>query len=86
MGDLRLLGWVVLKSNVSLSDELNEPFAKLCVIQKTYYWEKLVNTDDQKRSRFSTNYNGDRFKTNVDIPFHILEKESNIIFLLQCII
>ena len=86
MGDLRLLGWVVLKSDVSLSDDLNEPFATLCVIQETYYWERLVNTDDQRRIRFPSNYNGDRFKMNVDIPFRILENESHIPFLLQCII
>ena len=86
MGDLRLLGWVVLTSGVSLSDDLNEPFATLCVIQETYYWERLVNTDDQRRIRFPSNYNGDRFKMNVDIPFRILENESHIRFLLQCII
>ena len=86
MGDLNILGWVVLESEVSLSNELNEHLAKLCGINEKDHWERLVNTDDQRRIRFPSNYNGDRFKMNVDIPFRILENESHIPFLLQCII
>ena len=29
MGDLNLLGWVVLKIDMALSDELNEPLVQL---------------------------------------------------------
>ena len=32
MGNLNTLGWVVLKSDVSSSNNLNERLAKLCVI------------------------------------------------------
>ena len=73
MGDLNLLGWVVLESEVSLSDELNEHLAKLCGIKEKDHWERLVNTDDQRRILFPSDYNCDHFKMNVDIPFHILE-------------
>ena len=37
MGDLNLLGWVVLKLDVSLSDELNKPLATKCALSKTYF-------------------------------------------------
>ena len=33
LGELKLLGWVVLKSDENLNDDLNEP-AKLCAIEK----------------------------------------------------
>ena len=86
ISDLNLPGWIVLKSNVSLSDDLNEPLTKNCAIKEKYYWERLVNTDDQRNVLFPSDYNCDRFKINVDISFHILEKNSNMIFLLQYII
>ena len=41
LGDLNLLGWVVLKSNENFNDDLNEPLAKLCAIGKGViekYW------------------------------------------------
>ena len=37
MGDLNLFGWVVLKLDVSLSDELNKPLATKCALSKTYF-------------------------------------------------
>lgn len=45
MGDLNLLGWVVLKSDESMTNDLNEPLEKLCAIKHNDYWERLVNTD-----------------------------------------
>ena len=56
MGNLNLLGWVVLKSGVSLSEKLNTPLVKLCTITKTITLERLVNIDLQRRF-FSLNFN-----------------------------
>ena len=36
-GDLNLLGWVVLKSDKTNIEELNDPLAKLCAIQNKGY-------------------------------------------------
>ena len=33
----------------------------------------VVNTDDQRRILFPSDYNGNRFKINVDISFHVLK-------------
>ena len=33
----------------------------------------MVNTDEQRMSLFPSDFNGIRFKKNVDVPFHILE-------------
>ena len=75
MGDLNLLGWVVLKLNVSLSDELNKPLVTKCALSKTYFQKKLVTTDYQRRILSPSNYNDNPFKKNVDVQFHILEKK-----------
>ena len=75
MGDLNLLGWLVFNSDVSMSDDLNEPLAKLCAIAQKVYWERLVITDNHRRIIFPSDYNGDHFKKNNDVPFHILEKK-----------
>ena len=61
MGDLNLLGWVVLKSGILLSEKLNIPLAKLCVTTEKGTWERLVNIDCQRRI-FLSNFNDDRFK------------------------
>lgn len=45
MGDLNLLGWVVLKSDESMTNDLNEPLVNFCAIKHNDYWERLVNTD-----------------------------------------
>ena len=34
LGDLNILGWVVFKSDENFNDDLNEPLAKLCAIEK----------------------------------------------------
>ena len=34
LGDLNLLGWVVFKVDIKWIDDLNEPLAKLCAIEK----------------------------------------------------
>ena len=34
LGDLNLHGWVTLKSGENFNDDLNEPLAKLCAIEK----------------------------------------------------
>ena len=70
---------------MSLSDELNESLAKFCAIEEKDYWEVGKHWWTGK-FLFPSNYNGDSLKMNVDISFHILEKNSNTIFLLQYII
>ena len=45
MGDLNLLGWVVLKSDESMTNDLNEQLVNFCAIKHNDYWERLVNTD-----------------------------------------
>ena len=52
IGNLNLLGWVVLKSDVSLSDELNKPLAKLCTVTQKGYWERLVDIYSNRRILF----------------------------------
>ena len=74
MGDLNILGWVVLKSDVSLSDKLNKPLAKLCALTEKYVWERLVKTDSQRIILFPSDYNDNHFQNNVDVPFHIIKK------------
>ena len=32
LGDLNLLGWVILKSDIEFNKVLNEPLAKLCAV------------------------------------------------------
>ena len=62
MGNLNLLGWMILKYDISTRDYLNELLAKLCAITQKYYWERLVNTDSHRRILFPSIYNGDRLK------------------------
>ena len=62
LGYLNLLGWVVLKSDMSLNDELNEPLAKLCVITQNDYWERLVQTDGLRRFVYPSGNNDDSLK------------------------
>ena len=45
MDDLNLLGWVVLKSDESMTNDLSELVAKLCATKHNTYCERLVNTD-----------------------------------------
>ena len=62
LGDLNLLGWVILKSDVKVNKLLNEPLAKLCAVDENSYWEKLVNTDEQRKILFPSNFKGIRFQ------------------------
>ena len=75
LGNLNLLGWVILKSDSKFNKVLNEPLAKLCVIDENGYWERLVNTDDQIKILFPSSFKGIRFQKNFNIPFHILESK-----------
>ena len=43
VGYLYLLGWVVLKFDVSLSEKLSTPLAKLYTITKNGTWERKHN-------------------------------------------
>ena len=43
--------------------------------RKRGYWERLVNTDEQRRSVFPSDFNGIRFKEKIDVPLHILESK-----------
>ena len=38
----------ILKSDIKLNNILNEPLVKLCAVNDNKYWERLVNTDDQR--------------------------------------
>ena len=66
MGDWNLLVWVVLNSDESMINELNEPLSKLCAIICKGCWERLLSTD---KYVFSLDHNGNRFKKKNDIPF-----------------
>ena len=39
------------------------------------YWERLVNTDDQRKILFPSNFKGNRFQKNYKILFHLLESK-----------
>ena len=62
MGNLNLLGWIILKYNISTRDYLIELLAELCAITQKDYWERLVNTDSHRKILFPSIYNGDRLK------------------------
>ena len=69
LGYLNILGWVILKSDSKFNKVLNEPLAKICAVDENGYWERLINTDDQRKILFPSNFKGIRFK-KYDIPFH----------------
>ena len=71
-GHLNLLGWVVLKSKMVMTERYDETLAYLNIIAFENYWEKLVNTDNQRSILFPGNYDESRFD-NIDIPFGILK-------------
>ena len=75
LGDLNLLGWIILKSDSKFNKILNEPLTKLCAVDENGYWEKLVNTDEQREFLFPSNFKGIRFQENYDIPFHLFESK-----------
>ena len=63
----------MLKSDNKFNKVLNEPLAKLCAVDSKGYWERLVNTDEKRKIFFPSDYQGDRFKRDFDIPFYLLE-------------
>ena len=77
LNDLNLLGWVILKSDIEFNKVLNEPLAKLCAIDENSDWERLVNTDNQRKFLFPSNFKGNRFQKNYEIPIHLLESKFN---------
>ena len=83
MGDTNLIGWVVLKSYVSLNDELNEHLAKLCAITQTDYWERLVNIDDRNIIFILQITMVIVLKRIWMFLFTLLRRNSNINFMLQ---
>ena len=40
---------MVRKFDESMNNDLNEPLVKLCAITQKYYWERLVNTNSDRR-------------------------------------
>ena len=50
LNDLNLLGWIILKSDIKFNKVLNEPLVKLCAVDDNGYWERLVNTDEQRKN------------------------------------
>ena len=77
LGDLNLFGLVILESDIKFNKILNEPLAKLCAVNDNGYWERLVNTDDQRKILFHSNFKGNRFQKHYEIPFHLLESKFN---------
>ena len=72
---MNLLGWVILKSDIKFNKILNKPLTKLCAVNDNKYWERLVNTDDQRKIWFPSNFKGNRFQKNYEIPFNLLESK-----------
>ena len=66
---------MVLKSYMSLSDELNEPLTIFYALTKEDVLERLANTNSKKIILFPSDYNDNRFENNVNVRFHILEKK-----------
>ena len=71
-GHLNLLGQVVLKSKMVMTERYDETLAYLNIIAFENYWKTLVNTDNQRSILFPGNYDESRFD-NIDIPFGILK-------------
>ena len=86
LGNLNLLGWVILKLDSKFNKVLNEPLAKLCDVDENGYSERLVNTDERKKILFPSNFKGIRFQKVMIFHFIFLNQNSNMIFLLLCII
>ena len=82
LGDLNLLGQIILKSDSKYNKVLNEPLAKLCAVDENGHWERLINTDDQRRILIPSNFKAIYFQKHYDIPFHILEAKFKYDFFL----
>ena len=46
--NLNLLAWGVLKSKNVIADKYDKALAKMSIIKQGNYWQKLVNTDDNR--------------------------------------
>ena len=86
LGDLNHPGLVILKSDSKFNKILNESLAKLCAVDENGYWERLVNTDDQRKILFPSNFKGIRFQKIMIFHFIFLNQNSNMNFLFLCII
>ena len=47
-GNLNLLGWVVLKSDIVVADKYDLALAKLSILNTESHWQKLVNTNNKR--------------------------------------
>ena len=73
-GNINVLGWVVLKSDILVRYKYDLVLAKLNIIESEDYWQRLVNTDNQRSVLFPDNYHELRFG-NENIPFHMLQSK-----------
>ena len=74
MGDLNLFGRVILLSDNSLNNNMNESLTKLRTTKHNGHWERLVNTDMDRINFYPSNFNDGRLKRNDKIPFLLLRK------------
>ena len=72
-GNLNLLGWVVLKSNIVVADKYHIALAKISIVKPGNHWKKLVNTDNKIRILFPDDYCGKRFQ-NTEFQFFELKR------------
>ena len=70
-GNLNLLGWVVLKSNIVVVDKYDIALAKMSVVKPGKHWYKLVNIDDKRIILFPGDYRGKRLR-NTEFPFFLI--------------
>ena len=80
-GNLNLLGWVVLKSKNVIADKYNISLAKMSIIKQGKYWQKLVNTDDERSIIFPVIIMFQDLKTMI---FHFLILKVNILMITMC--
>ena len=57
-----------MKSNIVVADKYDTVLAKMSIVKPGKYWQKLVNTDDERSILFPDDYRGKRFK-NTEFPF-----------------
>ena len=81
-GDLTILGWVVLKSDIMVGDKYDLVLAKSNTIDSKTFWQKLVNTDDQRNILFQSDYHESRCG-NEGTPFHMLKSQFHMIMMLH---
>jgi len=80
-GNLNLLGWVVLKSKNVIADKYDKPLAEMSIIKEGKYWQKLVNTDDERSIIFPVIIMFQDLKTMI---FHFLILKVNILMITMC--